>query len=216
MPQLTLEYVLDSRRPGYTFTTPTDGLTDSMLRAVWRNALPRGQGWRAYTGAQSLKCFPLEGGRYAGISEVTVTDQADEGGRRGIRRADITILAGAEYLDYLTLRLAMLPEPAREEAERRLSWGRWRQIMDRAMPGVRRRSSQIVLTAPYTTPDDWLAVEATVLTVVTALRTRLLSGWPAVFPLTTLALDPREEGRVVAVPRQHAAGISRLHPILID
>ncbi len=55
MVDLVLEYVLNSRRPGYNFTTPTNGFSDSTLKAIWQQAMPRGQGWRHYIGAQSLK-----------------------------------------------------------------------------------------------------------------------------------------------------------------
>lgn len=210
MTDLVLEYVLDGRRPGYNFTTPTNSYDPDTLKAIWQQAMPRGQGWRDYIGARALKCFPLAGGRQAAIAEVTVTDQADEIGRQGIRRAEITLLDGAEFLDYLALRLALLPEQARQEAERRLSWRHWKRIMDRAAPKPRRQAGQIVLAGDYTSPAGWQVMEAAVLLVATSQHVRALKGWPRVLPLTTLALDPRDESRLVALPR---AALPRLNGI---
>jgi membrane-bound lytic murein transglycosylase B len=45
MQTLTLEYVLDGSRPGYQFTTPTNGIGEAALKTIWRSAMPRGQGW---------------------------------------------------------------------------------------------------------------------------------------------------------------------------
>lgn len=216
MTGLVIEYVLDGKRPGYNFTTPTDGYDPAALKTIWRNAMPRGQGWRRYIGAHTLKCFPLNGGRQAAISEVTVTDQQDETGRQGIRRATITVLDGADFLDYLALRLAMLPAPLREEAEAHLSWWRWKRIMDRATPKARQRNSQIVLAADYTSPRQWQLIEAIVLTVATSMRVRALKGWPDVLPLTTLALDYREESRLVAIPTAEMARLNGVKPIILS
>lgn len=216
MRHLTLEYVLDSRRPGYAFTTPTDSFDQAALKAIWQGAMPRGQGWRGYIGARALKCFPLEGGRRVALCEVTVTDQADESGRRGIRRAEITVIEAGDYLGALRQRLAALPEPTRQAAGRRLTCWRWKCILDRALPKVRRSRGQIVLAAPYTTPADWAVVEAVVLRVATSRRLRALKGWPRVVSITTLALDPREESRIVALPLEAAGQWPGAHAIDIS
>ncbi len=215
MTELVIEYVLDGRRPGYNFTTPTNGHDPDTLKAIWQQAMPRGQGWRDYIGARALKCFPLEGGRQAAIAEVTVTDQADEIGRQGIRRAEITLLDGADFLDYLALRLALLPEKARQEAERRLTWRHWKQIMDRAAPKPRKQAGQIVLAGEYTGPAGWQVMEAAVLIVATSQRVRALKGWPRVLPLTTLALDPRDESRLVAIPLARLSRHNGSKPIVL-
>lgn len=214
MTRLILEYILDGPHPGYTFTTPGDGLDATALKTIWQNALPRGTGWRHYPGARALKGFPLDDGRQAALADVIVTDQQDETGRQGIRRAEITVLDAADYLDALALRLAMLPETARQEAGRRLSWGRWKQIADRAAPGTRRNSGQIVLAAPYTGVADWQVMEAIVLMVATAPPLRLLSGWPRVPPLTTLALDYHAEARLVALPLAAIERLDEIRPVI--
>ncbi|MBN2471978.1 MAG: hypothetical protein JXN59_14755 [Anaerolineae bacterium] len=216
MTDLVLEYVLDGRRPGYNFTTPTSGYDPETLKTIWQQAMPRGQGWRDFIGARALKCFPLAGGRQAAISEVTVTDQADEIGRQGIRRAAITLLDGADFLDYLALRLALLPEQARQEATRRLSWRRWKQIMDRAAPKARAKAGQIVLAGEYSGPAGWQVMEAAVLLVATSQRVRALKGWPRVLPLTTLALDPRDESRLVALPHASLPRLNGIRPIVLE
>ena len=213
MSDLVIEYVLDGKRPGYNFTTPTTSLSDSTRKAIWQQAMPRGQGWRRYIGAQSLKCFPVESDRRVAISEVTVTNQVDEGGRQGIRRAEIKLISAADFLDYLTLRLTMLPESVRAEADRKLSWWRWKRIMDRATPKVRQKKGQIILAAPYTSPRNWQLMEAVVLLVATSQRLRALKGWPAVHPLTTLALDPREESTLVALPANQVARLNGVKAI---
>ncbi|MBN2469195.1 MAG: hypothetical protein JXN59_00620, partial [Anaerolineae bacterium] len=178
MTELVIAYVLDGKRPGYAFTTPTTGFDDQTLKTIWQNAMPRGQGWRRYIGARSLKCFALDGGRRLAVSDVCVTEQADETGRQGIRRAAITVLDAADYMDYLTLRLVMLPDRARQEAERLLDWRRWKQILDRAAPKARKKDGQIALAAPFSSIDNWQIVEAAVLMIATSARVRLLSGWP--------------------------------------
>ncbi|NPV66249.1 MAG: hypothetical protein HPY64_03795 [Anaerolineae bacterium] len=214
MTRLILEYVLDGPHPGYAFTTQVDGLDAAVLKIIWQNALPRGTGWRHYPGARALKGFPLEDGRQAALADVIVTNQKDETGRRGIRRAEITVLDAADYLDALALRLAMLPEAARDEARQRLSWGRWKQIADRTAPGTHRNGGQIVLAAPYTGIADWQVMEAIVLMVATAPPLRLLSGWPRVPPLTTLALDYHAEARLVALPLAAIERLDGIRPVI--
>lgn len=204
MQPLIIEYVLDSRRPGYTFTAGTDGHSQAVLDDVWRGAMPRGQGWRAYTGARSLKCFPVAGGRRMAISTVTVTDAADESGRRGIRRAEVVLIDRRDYLDALQARLDAMPDPVRGTADRLLTLWRWKRILNRATPKMRERAGQIVLSAPYATPEAWRAIEAAVLRVVTSRRLRAVKGWAALPTLTTLALTPHDGGRVVALPQAAA------------
>jgi len=216
MTRLILEYVLDGPHPGYAFTTPADGLDAAALKTIWQNALPRGTGWRHYPGAQALKGFPLEDGRQAALADVIVTGQADETGRQGIRRAEITVLDTADYLDALALRLALLPGAARAEAERRLSLRRWKQIADRAAPKARRAGGQIVLAAPYTGVEDWQVMEAVVLMIATAPPLRLLAGWPRVPPLTTLALDYHAEARLVALPLEAVGRPNGIQPVICE
>ena len=200
MDPLIIEYVLGTRRPGYTYTSPTGGYDENTLKTIWQQAMPRGQGWRRYIGARSLKCFALDNGRRAALVDVTVTDQTDEGGRQGIRRAVITVIDGAEYLPALQTRLAELPESVNQAAMQRLTCWRWKRILDRAAPKLRTQNRQIVLTAPYTDPTSWQVMEATLLHIAVSRKLRAVEGWPPVFPLTTLVLDPREETRLVALP----------------
>lgn len=197
MRELVIEYVLGGRQQGYTFTSPTTGFNDDTLKTVWRQAMPRGQGWgkTEYQGAHSLKSFALLDGRVA-LSDVTVTDQADEGGRRGIRRAVVTILQPGEYLEHLRRHFSAYPlEIQMETAPRAGPWSLRRRI-----PHVR-GDSQLVLAHPYTGPAGWQRVEASVLAVACDLLDR---RWRSgrVIPFTTLALDFRDESQLVAIPQQ--------------
>ncbi len=213
MQTLTLEYVLDGSRPGYQFTTPTNGIGEAALKTIWRHAMPRGQGWGQFVGARSLKCFSLDDGRQVAFSEVTVTDQADESGRRGIRRAEIMLLDAEACPAVLTLRLVTLPEAVRDAANSLLTFWRWKRILDRAVPKMRRKHGQIVLAYPYISPEEWRVVEAAVLTIVTSRRLRALGGGPCACSLTTLALDHRDESALVAIPLALARSIKEAHVI---
>ncbi len=216
MQPLVIEYVLDSHRPGYAFTAGTAGYDEATLKAIWRSAMPRGQGWRHYLGAESLKCFPLDAGRRVGIAQVTVTDQADEAGRQGIRRAEVSVIEAAGYLPLLKTRLAALPESVHEATTRLLTCWKWKRIIDRAAPKMRKKHGQIVLAAPYTSAPDWRVMEALVLRVATSRRLRAVKGCPRVVPLTTLALDPREESMVVALPLAEAHRLNGIRAITFD
>ncbi|NJL56806.1 hypothetical protein HC928_17885 [bacterium] len=97
---LVIEYVHEGHQRGYNFTSPTDGYTDAALKQVWRGAMPRGQGWGAegLAGAHALKSFVLDDGRVA-LSRVTVTDQADDAGRRGCESMLPAVGAGVVFAD---------------------------------------------------------------------------------------------------------------------
>src|SRR5262245_31400962 len=86
MPSMIIEYQLDTRHPGYAYQQPTPAYPDALLKAVWKQSMPRGKGWSApiYQGARSLKCFPVSEDQVA-LALTTVTDQVDETGRRGIK-----------------------------------------------------------------------------------------------------------------------------------
>jgi hypothetical protein len=207
-PQLVIEYVLDGKRPGYAFRPPTNGFDEALLKTVWRHAMPRGQGWGdlAYTGARSLKCFPIDKHTVA-VSEVVVTGQQDEGGRRGIRRAEIHIFPAGEYLPYLKRRLESFPETLRLTAYRKLDLACWAQVVDGALPKVKGRAPQVIVTHPYAHPEAWQVVEILVLRLATSWRLRALKGWGRVNSLTTLALNHREESRIIALPLDRAAQV---------
>ncbi len=214
--RLVIDYVLDSRRPGYAFTTPTDDLPESVVRDVWRSAMPRGQGWSAYVGARALKCFPLVDGRQAAVCEIEVTDRADESGRRGIRRAEIEVVDGTDYRAALQARLDGLPETVRAAADERLSCPRWLHIVERAIPRLRKEKSQVILASPYTTPEGWLLVTALMIRVALAFPVRAVRGFPTALPLTSLALDYRDESPLVALPLERARALNGARMIEIE
>jgi hypothetical protein len=203
--RLVIDYILDGQDRGYRFITPTDHLNPEIVRTIWRNAMPRGQGWgtAVYVGARSLKCIPLDLYRVA-VSDVTVTGRRDELGRQGLRRAEITLMTTAEYADYLEALWAQQPVALREYAERRFGMRLWRRLADAALPRMS-TASQIVLTYPYTGVESWRVVEACVLKL--ALTQRARPQDLPVTPFTTLALDYRDESSVVALPLEKAGEI---------
>ena len=210
MHELTISYVLEGARRGYNFTSPTDGIEPDALKAVWRSAMPRGQGWDQYPGASALKCFPLESGE-AAICQVSLTDLQDEVGRRGIRHAEIKLLAPRDYQRALLDRLHALPAQMVAEAERKLYSREWELLFKKYRDAKKPKSivkPQTILAYPYSAAG-WLFVEACLLLLATrsTLLTNLIEISPAINPFadrilsfTTLALDYREEGRIVALP----------------
>ncbi len=214
MHRLVIEYILDGKRPGYNFKPPTDGFDDATLKAIWRTAMPRGQGWGTdgFLGSWSIKTFPVDRSRMA-VSEVLVTDQIDEQGRRGIRRAEITVMNHSAYLSYLQTKLKHYPKSVQDAAERSLNRCVWRRIVDRALL---RSGKQIVLAHPYRHVDDWQFVEALILHLVTSKRMRLIEGWGFTSPFTTLALDHRDESRIVALPLDKARKIRKASIIRLN
>jgi hypothetical protein len=204
MPKLVIEYQLDGKRPGYAFTPPTQAVDDQTLKVIWRHAMPRGQGWGkpSYAGARSLKTFRLDKRRYA-VSTATVTDQRDESGRGGIRRAEIEVMSAAAYLEYLQHRIRRFPPTLQQAADRRLTHTFWQQVLDKLTPKLKPHR-QIVLAHPYRGPGEWELMEVLVMKVATSRRIRLIKGWGAVNSFTTLALDYREESSIVALPLERA------------
>lgn len=162
--------------------------------------MPRGQGWGGYQGARSLKTFVLEGGGVA-VSDVTVTDQRDETGRAGIRRAVIDVMPPDRYLNYLFQRWHSYAPDVQAQAERRLTGGLRARIMDRAV-----REAQIIFAAPYTDAANWQITEALMVKLMLA-PVVTMRRWGKIIPFTTLALDYREESRVVVLPEDRAQRI---------
>ena len=211
MHQLTIDYVLEGRRRGYNFITPTDGMDSETVKAIWRGAMPRGQGWGAdeYRGAHSLKCFPLPSGEVA-VCETTITDTRDELGRSGIRRTVIDVMTVRAYVDDLRRRLNAFPEPLIDQAEAKLSSREWQLLFKKNREAKRPKTMikpQTILAHPY--GSDWQFVEVCILLLAnrSTLLTNLIEMSPKVNPfadrvlsVTTLALDYQDEGRIVAIP----------------
>ncbi|MCC6905860.1 MAG: hypothetical protein IT326_08470, partial [Anaerolineae bacterium] len=176
----------------------------------------RGQGWGmdGYTGASALKVFHV-GASLLAFSGVAVTDQVDEQGRRGIRRAEIDLFPVSQYTARLSQRLWRLPAQARIAAERHMTRAWWNVLLDRLIPrpGVAR---QVILTCPFTSPARWQMVEAIVLMVALSRGIQMIEGWSAAPSLTTLALDYHEESQIVAVPQQALGRIRGVSPIHIQ
>lgn len=199
--ELVIEYALDTPRPGYRFKPPTKGVSQDTLNAVWRSAMPRGQGWGAdgFTGARSLKCFPV-GARLVAASEVHVTGEEDEMGRRGLRRAEIELISARDYAAWLDARLASIPASIREAAGQQMAGYVWQRVLDRVLL---RGGKRVVLTASYRGPESWQTVEALVLRLVTSPGIRMFEGWGSLTSFTTLAMTWQDEGQIVGVPRQN-------------
>lgn len=211
---LVIEYVFEGHQRGYNFTSSTAGYSEETLKAVWRQAMPRGQGWGAapFSGAQMLKGFPLPSGQIA-LAEVVVTDREDEHGRRGIRRAVVDVLTADAAVERLRSRLASYPPEVQAHTDAHPTLGQWWRILTDALPRLG-GDPQVVLSRPYTTPQDWLRVEAFVIKVALS-RLIPLRRWGKVVPFTTLALEHRDESRLVALPAQRIATDARISPILL-
>lgn len=197
---LEITYRLDGQHRGYQYVGSTAGFNDDTLKAVWRTAMPRGQGWGSpvYQGAHALKSFSLPDGRFA-LSETRVTDQQDENGRTGIRYARIEIMQPSEYGELLSNRLNQFPEWVQNEVHRDMGlFGR------RRIPSVS-ANEQVVLSRSYNA-DDWILVEAFVLSAAVKEYHRRWRGSHFV-AFTTLALDWRGESPLVVVPTDRSAGV---------
>lgn len=214
MRRLEIGYVLDGARRGYNFTAPTDGVAPDALKAIWRGAMPRGQGWGDYPAARSLKCFELATGE-AVACNVTVTDQVDEVGRAGIRRAEILIFSPKEYRAYLLERLAALPPDIVAAAEKRLYSREW-ELLFRKYRELSKPKTMIKPQTILAYDGEWTFIEACVLLLMTrsTLLANLIEVSPSinpfadrVFSFTTFALDYRDEGRLVALPLAKARAI---------
>lgn len=199
MRQLEIAYQLDGKQRGYQFVSSTAGFNDDTLKAVWRSAMPKGQGWGAdiYQDARTLKTFALADGRFA-LSEVTVTGQRDESGRAGIRHARVDVMQPGEYGEALCNHLDTYPTSVLEDIQRRTGlFGQSR------IPSVQ-GNEQIVLTRPYQR-DQWAIVEAIVLLAAHQVFARRWRG-SRFISFTTLALDWRGKSQMVVLPTNRAAG----------
>jgi len=214
MRHVEIGYVLEGTRRGYNFTTPTDGIEPESLKAIWRRAMPRGQGWGNYPASRSLKCFGLESGE-AAACDITVTDMIDEVGRKGIRHAHIHIFTLKEYRAFLLERLSQLPVATVAEAEKRLYSREW-ELLFRKYRDIGKPRTMIKPQTILAYDGDWTFIKACVLLLVTrsTLLANLIEVSPAInpfaeriFPFTTLALDYRDEGRLVALPLEKARTI---------
>lgn len=201
---LVLEYVFEGPQRGYNFTSPTHGYAEDTLKAIWRSAMPRGQGWTQYVGAESRKCFALPNGKWVS-SHVTVTDLADEGGRRGIRRAVIEVVPLHAYGAYLRQCLEALPAGVRDDADQQIAYWQRTRTLDR-LAGKIKKAEHLILTHPYSTLADWRFVEAVVLKLaITPIGP--LKAWGQRLGFTTLALAHHEEAPLVAMPAEKVATI---------
>lgn len=202
MNRLVIEYVFEGHRRGYNFTSSTAGFSDDVLKAVWRGAMPRGQGWGkpAFSGARSIKCFQLPDARIA-VSEVTVTDLEDEHGRRGIRHAVVDIMPPRVFGHHLESRLAGYPAGIRTET--RTLYAKISKRLPR-----QKKDAPLVLAHPYSNSNDWWVIEALVLELA-----RQPVGWlrrvqSGIVPFTTLGLNHHDETGIVALPAEQAALIT--------
>ena len=150
MPQLVIDYRLDTKQPGYAFSSPVNGVSEGIRKVVWRHAMPRGKGWGEFPGMRSIKCFPVSDA-LAAVSTITVTDQEDEQGRRGIRRAEIDLIPLPEILNHVHGLLRALPNSVQQASAHLFQTGVWARILDRALPKVGKKQPQVVFVYPLPT-----------------------------------------------------------------
>ena len=205
MQPLVIEYVFEGHQRGYNFTSPTGSYNDDELKLIWRNAMPRGQGWGQYTGARILKCFPVE--QRIAVCSTEVTDLRDEHGRGGIRRTEVDVMRDGDYQDYLEGRMLSLPSSIFSRLDRLLTIPQRMKIANKTLPKPR-RENQLVVLHPYHSPDDWLLIEG--LLVRLALNPiGPMKRWGKMISFTTLALAAHDETSLVALPSAHSQTLDR-------
>jgi hypothetical protein len=210
MRPLVIEYVLAGHQRGYNFTTDTSGFSDDDLKFIWRSAMPRGQGWSAYVGSRSLKCFPLAHDLRVAVCQTEVTDLQDEHGRSGIRRTVIDVMSRGDYLAYLDQRLLNLPPLARARVDRLPTFRQRLAISNRVNT---RRKNQLALLATYHDAERWQVIEGLLIKLALA-PVGPLRHWGAIIPFTTLALSAHDEAALVALPTSKASSIDKQTPVL--
>lgn len=203
---LVIEYVLEGHQRGYSYTSSTHGYSDAELKAIWRSAMPRGQGWTQYIGARSLKCFPLDG--QVVLSETVVTDQRDESGRGGIRRTVIDVLNPRDYQTALEHRLHELPSEIRARVDRIPTFTQRLAMNNQLMT---HKKDQLVILHTYSTPERWQVMEGLLIKLALA-PISAMSRWGRIIPFTTLALSPHDESPLVALPADKADRLDRKTP----
>lgn len=188
---IIIEYVLTGQQRGYNITSGAGGLSDVVSKALWRSAMPRGTGWSAYVNAHSLKVFSLPDDRVA-FCDVTVTNQEDESGRVGIRRAEVTLSSPNQFDRRLEERLAHYPDALLAVAKDRHA------KLKGKLPRFKRDAS-VILTHPYYSAERWELVEAVML-LLALEPPRAWRGQAMPIPFTTLALDHRGDNPLIALP----------------
>jgi hypothetical protein len=188
---IIIEYVLTGQQRGYNITSGAGQLDEQANKALWRSAMPRGTGWGGYVGAQSLKVFSLPDDRIA-FCDVSVTDQQDETGRTGIRRAEVTLINPNQYTRTLEQRLSHYPTDLLVVAKARHA------KLKAKLPRFKRDAS-IILTHPYHSVERWGLVEAVML-LLALDAPRAWRGQTPPIPFTTLALDHRGDNPLIALP----------------
>jgi hypothetical protein len=216
MPSLIIEYQLDTRQPGYAYQRPTPAYSEALMKAVWRQAMPRGKGWNTpmYQGARSLKCFPVSEDQVA-LSLTTVTDQVDETGRRGIRRTEIDIISMHEIVPHLRQVISAFPESIQISARKVFTVGTWARIIDHALPRIGKTQPQLVFTHASSSMESWQIIEAVVLNLAVAWPMHALPGWGKFFSFTTFALTNEDESRIVALPAEKVQQVKGIRVIPI-
>lgn len=203
MQPLVIEYSFEGHQRGYNYSSPTNGYSDEDLKAIWRQAMPRGQGWRDYVGARSLKCFAL--GRSVAVCETEITPLQDEHGRGGIRKTVVQVMSQHDYQHFLQARLAALPDALRTAVQRLPTLRQRMAIANKTLPGPR-RSQQLLMLADYDAPDAWRLVEGVIIKL--ALEpVGPMKRWDRPIAFTSLALSHQGEAPLVALPAAVAASI---------
>ncbi len=195
--KLTIGYVMQGHQRGYNFTTSTHGYADTVLKTIWRQVMPRGQGWSDYIGARSLKCFELPDGEIA-LAEITVTDQQDENGRRGIRQAVVEVMPVQTFSHHLKFRILGYPSDTFAFANTAYE----------ILKNVRiKKNAPLILAYDYKNPRFWWGMELLILKLVDN-PPRHLRRLPFPISFTTLTLDHLGETTIIGMPATKAAQIS--------
>lgn len=228
MDKLFLDYNLrENGTKGYTLQDIEGKVSGEIRRQIWYSALPKGKGWNAdeFRGVQILKCFELSDGRIA-ISQVENTNETDEGGRSGIMRSSILVASRMRAISWLQQRLTdlieedtILSKHAHQIINSRgfksqLIYNRHRSpdnhtfdkrsgLLSQLMGAISSKAKgQIILTWDFS-KEHWKIIEIIMLSLVTRktnVTSEFLESTNDFINFTTLALDYRDENRIIAIP----------------
>jgi hypothetical protein len=178
---------------GYEITDHSPDLSSYELRLIWRKARPFGEGWSAYIGAESIKCFRLACDKLA-IAQTQVTHQQDEYGRTGILFTRVELFNISEY----SARLKSMYRNALSAvrlSKVKLSQPSILQIVQQIL-----LNRQIILAYKYTDRANWHFMEAIILKSILSLPV-YIQPW---ISFTTFALSPYGESFIIGIPLKAA------------
>lgn len=200
---IAMDYAPEGSARGYQFGAPNGDFSSTELTTIWENAFPKGRNWSSYVQSRSVKTFPL--GQFVAISNTTVTEQMDSHGRGGIRRVHVDVITAKSYDKWLQKQWQELPQDVTDKVNQKVQSLKFDlEYFFRTYSASKHASKQIAFVHPFVSPEQWQLVEALVFKVSQATSGfgGFLNRRTAPTFFTTLALQPQQESRHVAIPSQ--------------